>query len=194
MKKDIRKRMYLVREKTLGYLFPKRRARMEGISRFMEAGIKRGLLGNSFEVIFQTDDVIFAEISALLDFDEDQGLPARIQYPVGGHAGNIYRLSRGEPDFFSFEGDDGFPFHDDPVFVPLLMPLVAESFQGQDFYSFDLVRMPLIQNRIASPRTPFNHGSFPRFSARQVSAAVCDLREPPKGDGFILKNISPPGK
>jgi hypothetical protein len=81
--------------------------------------------GNPSKIILQTDDVVFSEIVTFLNLDEYEEAFPGVQDTVSSHPGNVYRASRGERNILPFHSNDRFPFHDHPVFVPLLMLLVA---------------------------------------------------------------------
>ena len=103
-------------------------------------------------VVVQADDVVFAEVVAVLDLDEHQGNLARVVDPVrraGRHIDGVTALHVGA---VTVEGDDPGPAHHEPVLRTPCVPLVAEALPGPDLDCLDLEIRALREDGIGAPR------------------------------------------
>ena len=70
-------------------------------------------------VVLQALDVIFAEVSPSLDFDEDQRLFAGVFNAMGSSNRNVNRIACGEKDLCAIECDPAAPGDSHPMFGSL---------------------------------------------------------------------------
>jgi hypothetical protein len=105
------------------------------------------------KIVFQADNVVFAEIFAGLDFDEDQQVLAGVEDAVGRFLGDIHGLSRIQGDFFALQSNYRPSPDDHPVFGPLLVFLVAQPLSGKDFDPLYFVSLLLLKNFETTPGT-----------------------------------------
>ena len=85
-----------------------------------------GLLGAAV-VVVEADDVVLAEVVALLHLDEDEGLVAGVAHPVGGAERDVDGLARDDLVVDVVEGDDGGAGDDEPVLLAAVVLLVARG-------------------------------------------------------------------
>src|SRR3954471_20338990 len=84
------------------------------------------------EVVFDADDVVLAEVLAVLHLDEDEELGPRIGDAVGRPERDVDGRVRRDLDVDAVERDETFTGHDEPVLRALVVLLVAQALTGQD--------------------------------------------------------------
>src|SRR5579862_2167471 len=92
---------------------------------FLRWALSHGL--GAAEIVFQADDVVFAEVVAALDFDEGQLLRTGIGHAVGGTDGDVDHLPEAELVVGSVEGHQALTADDHPVFRTLSVLLIAQA-------------------------------------------------------------------
>ena len=85
--------------------------------------VEAGLL--AVVVVGEADDVVFAEIVAELDFDENEGRGAGVVNAVLGFGGDVDDGAGADVDFAVVERDDAFAGDDRPFFAAAVMQLIA---------------------------------------------------------------------
>jgi hypothetical protein len=99
----------------------------------------------------QALDIVFAKICTALDLDEDQLLASDVFDPMSGADGHIHDSSGWDVNQVAIESDSGSTCHDHPVFRPVLMRLVAQSFLRKNLDTFDFVVCRFVKNGETAP-------------------------------------------
>ncbi len=84
-------------------------------------------LPRSSEVIFESDNIVLAEIAAALNFDEDECLAAGVFDAVRSAHGNVDALARRDDDFAIIKRHFRGTLHNCPVLGALRVLLVAQT-------------------------------------------------------------------
>ena len=95
-----------------------------GMSRGIEINLfgYRNRLGTTV-VVFEALDVVFAQLIAALDFDENQVHPTLIGDPVLGTGGDVNRFTNLHGNVPIVQGHHRIPLDDMPVFATALVAL-----------------------------------------------------------------------
>ena len=104
-------------------------------------------------IVLEPGDVVFAEIVAPLNFDENQIFISRIFNSVRAPDGDVDSPARLDIYDFSVESYSRQSLDDHPVFCPPGMLLIAEPLARKHFYAFDLVAPAFVNHGEATPRT-----------------------------------------
>jgi hypothetical protein len=112
---------------------------------------KKDLMNSPAKVVSQSQDVVFSEISASLDFYEDEQFLARILNSVSIANCDVDCMAGTQSDIAIVECDFGFALDDEPVFGTLGVFLVTETFPGEDFDSLDFKTVTFIQDGKRAP-------------------------------------------
>src|SRR5262245_37019232 len=78
------------------------------------------------EIILQSLDIVFAEIRAALDLNEDQPFDPHVFDPVSSTDWNVHGLAGCDPDFPPIERDLSGAGHDHPMLGPPLVRLITK--------------------------------------------------------------------
>jgi hypothetical protein len=116
---------------------------------------------DSFVVIFETHDVVFAEVVAELHFDEREWAIRAIAEPMIGFGRDVKVLALLQLKLAVAADDIGCARHDDPVLRAPRMSLQAEARTRLDLKPLDLVALGFLQNFIQTPGPliSFSHSS-----------------------------------
>src|ERR1700761_1370330 len=90
-------------------------------------------------VVVQPDDVVFAEVVAVLDLDEHQRHGTGVVDPVRGAGRHVHGVAPLDLGELAVQGHDPGTADHEPVFRPPGVPLVAEALPGVDLDRLDLV-------------------------------------------------------
>jgi hypothetical protein len=90
-------------------------------------------------VIFKPNDIILAQILAILDFNNHEWNYARIFEAMLGASGDVCGLIAVEDFFFIIASDYGSPADHDPMFAAVVVHLETEPMSWLDFDPFDFV-------------------------------------------------------
>jgi hypothetical protein len=91
------------------------------------------------EVVFQADDVVLAEVGAVLHLNEDDVGVAELAMRWAAFEGDVDGLPRPQLGHRAVQGHLGRPRHDEPVLGPLGVALVAEPLARVHHDALDLV-------------------------------------------------------
>ncbi len=111
-----------------------------------------GLLSSS-EVVAQTHDVVFAEVAAALNFDEDELLVAGILDAVSRAERNINCLARRHNVIMTVERHFADARNHHPMLRALAVLLITESFARQHFDALNFIICSFVKHRERPPRT-----------------------------------------
>ena len=90
-------------------------------------------------IVFDSLDIVFAEVVAGLNLDEDQVAAICVAYAMDALSGNINRLPSCYLHIDSVESYNACPRNDEPMLFPVCMSLKAQSFARIYDNSFNLV-------------------------------------------------------
>lgn len=107
----------------------------------------------SSEVVFQTLDVILAEIVAALHLDEHEVGVTGVADPMSTTHRNVERVADEEPARRTVKGHLGLATDDKPVLHSSHMALIAQPPSRPDLDSLHLVTRPVVKHRVRTPRT-----------------------------------------
>src|SRR5690349_23895307 len=108
----------------------------------------------STEVVFKTNNVVFAEIITSLDFDKNQISIAGVFDPMRRTDGNIDRFAGSDQHIATVECDFGSSFNDKPMLRALRVFLVAQSFPRQHFDTLHFERWCFFEHGVTAPWSP----------------------------------------
>jgi hypothetical protein len=94
-------------------------------------------------IVVQADNVILAEVVAMLNLNEQQGDRARVLNAMGSAAGDIDGISGVHLDGAAIQGDHALPCDHEPVLRAALVPLVAQPLARADLERLDLEAIAL---------------------------------------------------
>src|SRR4029453_15713851 len=138
-------------------------------------------------VVLLAHDVVFAEIGAVLDLDDDDGHAPHVLGAMPGAPRHRDRLARAEPPAAAADGDLGSARHDHPVLGAAAMPLEAEAMAGLHHEPLHLVARSFLERLEAPPgprlerrrpsrpgagRAPSAHGSSRIKRVKSASTAL----------------------
>jgi hypothetical protein len=109
----------------------------------------------SFVVVFETHDVVFAEVVAELHFDERERMVRAVAEPVIRFGRDVQVFAFFELKIALAADDIRRALDDDPVFAAPRMTLETQARARLDLKSLDLITIALFQNLIAAPRPLF---------------------------------------
>jgi len=98
------------------------------------------------EVIFEAHDVVFAEVVAALDFDEDESITAGILDAVRGTEGDVNRLAERDDDLSSVECHFGRAANDHPMLGAARVLLITQTLSRRNFDTLYFVIASLIED------------------------------------------------
>jgi len=105
----------------------------------------------SAKIIFETHNVVFAEIISSLDFDKDQVFVAGVLHSMCGADGNIDRFAGADRDIAAVERDSRRSFNDHPVLGALRVFLITQPLARLHLDALDLERAPFFEHGISAP-------------------------------------------
>ena len=103
--------------------------------------------------ILETDDVVFAEIAAGLDLDQNEIEGSGVLEPVGDTNRDVGRLVLGEDRFLLALGHSGGALDDDPVLGAVVVHLKRKLLPRGHDDLLDLKAVPLRDTFVGSPRS-----------------------------------------
>src|SRR5205085_992701 len=133
----------------------------------------RGLL-QSAVIILKPLNIVFTEVCAALDFDEDQRLKSHVLDAMSRAARDIHRAAGIDGDFTAIESHFSRTLYHHPVFGPAFVFLVTQTLVRQDFNAFNLVGVTFVEDRKTSPRTLIKLHAAQYISRRQKTAIGLD--------------------
>src|ERR1039458_2741672 len=136
-------------------------------------------LGRPSEVVLETHDVVLAEVTAVLDLDEDHRHRAVVLAAVRLTDGDVDARSGTEVVLDTVEDDGRLAAHDEPMFGALVVELIAQALAGSDDDALHLVVEHLVvEHRVTAPRplAVLTALIVCRFGHRTFSAARTALR------------------
>src|SRR5439155_17052123 len=104
-------------------------------------------------------NVVFPEVGAPLDFDENQDLGIDVFDSVCGSDRDVNRPPGDNDGFTAIQCDFCPSGDDDPMLRTAGMFLVAQPFTGQDIDALNLIIFTIIQDRKTSPWTFLTHAA-----------------------------------
>jgi hypothetical protein len=104
-------------------------------------------------VVVKADDIVLAEIVAVLDLNEHQWNMTGVLDPVGDTARNIDSIPWADLDGAAVKGDDPMPRDHEPVLGAPRMRLVTEALAGAHLDRLDLEAVGLSDDRVGTPWT-----------------------------------------
>src|ERR1700687_2715690 len=102
-------------------------------------------------IIFQTNNIVFAQIVAELYFNNCQRFRPAVSQPMIGLWGNVDVLTSAELQFLVTTNDVGDALDYYPVFTSSGMPLQAQPCSWSYFEHFHLKPRPFFQDFVATP-------------------------------------------
>src|ERR1700749_3487018 len=103
-------------------------------------------------VVVEPDDVVLAEVVAVLDLHEHQRQRAGVVDPVGHPDGDVYTVAALDRVVVAVEGDDPSPADHEPVLGTPLVLLVTQPLARLDLDGLHLEVTGLGQDGIGAPR------------------------------------------
>ena len=107
-------------------------------------------------VVAEADDIIFAQVLAVLHLNNHQRDDARVLQAMLGARGHVGGLVGRNELFFVSAGDLGGAGNDNPVFASMVVLLQAKAMLGQNHDPLDFVARALFQHCKAAPRPTFS--------------------------------------
>jgi hypothetical protein len=130
------------------------------------------------KIVLKTNDVVLAKIVTALHFDKDQVVSARVFNAMSSADGNIDRFSIANCNLAAVESYLCGTGNDEPVFRPLRVFLVTQTFSGKHLDPFDLESRCFFQHGVGAPwpLIKFSHWLIPRAPFKHKKAAHGLLR------------------
>jgi len=105
------------------------------------------------EIVLKPFYIVFAEVSTLLNLNENELLTGNVFNPVGRTNRDIDRLATHQHDFTPIESHFSGALDDHPMFGSLAVLLIAQTPLWENFDAFDLVISRFVENREGAPWT-----------------------------------------
>jgi hypothetical protein len=121
---------------------------------------RRTMLVGAGIIVLEPDNIIFAKVFAVLDFDQNQGNHAGVLQAVRGALGHVGRLVAAEDDRRIAAFDFGGTRDHDPVLAAVVVHLEAQTVARFDINPLDFVAFAFFQNRKGTPRAQFCCGDW----------------------------------
>jgi hypothetical protein len=125
-------------------------------------------LSLSFIIVFQSDDVILAEIIAELDFDEGEVLVGGVAEAVVGFGWDMDMLARFELELTFAADDVGDALDNDPMLAAARVALKTQASARLHFESFNFVACALFKDFIPPPGSLVSFASHYTFLLKFV--------------------------